>query len=545
MVWLGYMSLAIVVRTWVISRLEYKPQNITNPQRDMKQVAFAVSIVGLGWGLAWPLMMPDLDQVARMIYVYMITATMIASMFAYSVDRRTFFIYTLTIMLPAVLTILWKNEISTWPYNLGLLSLYMVVLGIARSFSKIFEESVNMRFRNESLYRELAAERDQSIAANVAKSEFISAASHDLRQPLHAINLIFELINFKELSPQNSAFLGKIRGSIEALNSMFETLLSMSKIDSHASQVHRSHFELSELTRSVGELVQHHADNKGVKLVIDAPACTLDGDKLLLQQILVNLVMNAIQYTHVGSVSIQFKAENGLLSFDVSDTGIGISDEDQVHIFNEFYRVQRTQNMHEGLGLGLSIVKRLCKLTGSQILLRSKLGAGSTFTVQTSCPVFSESKQTGHKAALGSRQLEKTSDLSGRCIAIIEDDEVINAAYKQTLSSLGAHVVVLSERDAELQQQLESIDHIDCIVSDYRLRYTTGDQIIEKLRENFNDDIPAVIVTADTSPGNLVIFENTRATVLFKPLTFKAIVSAIEEALKIPKPSSAIEDGTA
>jgi signal transduction histidine kinase len=535
-IWLGYMLVVVTLRTWIIFGLAHQADNVTNPQRDLRKVALVIGIVGFGWGLGWPLMTPDLSLVNRMIYVYMTTAAMISSMFAYSVDSRTFFTFTLTIMLPAASTLLWANDIFPWPFSVGLAAVYIVVLGIARSFSRIFEESVGLRFRNERLYQELAAERDQSIAANVAKSKFIAAASHDLRQPLHAINLMLELVQFQHLQPQDSQLLQKIKNSITALNSMFEALLNMSKLDSHTTRVEQTDFALGELAAAVREIVQSRAQRKGLLLNIDAPAWTVRGDRLLLQQILINLVMNAIQYTEQGRVEIHFRAEEGRLALEVSDTGIGISPEDQKHIFHEFFRAHRTRDLHEGLGLGLTIVKRVCDLMGASITLVSRLGEGSTFTIVTHCTVFAGTENAAQGAADELQEPAQSTGLRGQCIAVIEDDDIITDAYKQTLSALGARVIVLSERDDVLQQQLQSVDRIDCILSDYRLKHTTGDLIIEKLRENFNRDIPAVMVTADTSPGNIGVFDGIRATVLFKPLTFKAIVRAIENALASARP---------
>lgn len=527
--WLGYMLVVIVWRTWIIFGLEYRPSKILEPERDLNKAAFAIGMVGLGWGLGWPLMTPDLSLVNRMIYVYMTTAAMISSMFAYSVDSRTFFTFTLTIMVPAATTFLWSLDIFPWPFSVGLASLYVVVLSIARNFSKVFENSVRLRFRNERLYQELVAERDQSIAANVAKSKFIAAASHDLRQPLHAININLELIHSKHLQQQDGLLLQKIKNSITVLNSMFEALLNMSKLDSFTTKLERTDFKLGDLADSVREVAYAHAVKKGLLLSIDAPPWVIRGDKLVFQQILVNLVMNAIQYTREGQVEVKFIAVKNCLAFQVIDTGLGISLEDQGNIFNEFQRARHTRDLHEGLGLGLTIVKRLCDLMDASIHVSSGLGQGSTFSVTTTEPIC---ENRPHSIDHSNRLEETTQsvDLKGKCIAIIEDDELIADAYKHTLAALGARVLSLSEMDDELQLQLGSIDRIDCILSDYRLRHTTGDVIIEKLRENFNQEIPAIIVTADTAASEIDVFHGIRATVLYKPLTFKEIVRALENA---------------
>ena len=269
--WLGYMFLAIAIRTWIIFKLAYKAEAITHPRRDLQLVTFAVGIVGFGWGLGWPLMTPDLSMVNRMIYVYMTTAAMISSMFAYSVNRQTFYAFTLPIMIPAMSTLAWSVHIFPWPFSVGMAALYLVVLSIAKNFSHVFEDSVRLRFRNEDLYQELANERDQSVAANVAKSKFIAAASHDLRQPLHAVNINLDLFNPQDMRSKDSQLLQRIKNSITALNSMFDGLLNMSKLDAYVTKVVNREFVLAELAESVKEMVQSRAQSKGLTLTVEAP----------------------------------------------------------------------------------------------------------------------------------------------------------------------------------------------------------------------------------------------------------------------------------
>jgi signal transduction histidine kinase len=530
--WLMYMFVMVTVRTIIVYKLNHRTDGITEPERDLKYLTFAVGIVGFGWGLGWPLMTPDLSMVDRMIYVYMTTAAMISSMFAYSVNRPTFYAFTLPIMAPAISTILWPTHIFPWPFLVGMTTLYLVVLSIANNFSKVFEDSVRLRFRNEQLFNELANERDQSVAANIAKSKFIAVASHDLRQPLQAMNVNLELFDLTTLVSKNSLLLQKIKNSVSTLNTMFDALLNMSKLDAYNTKPNNQTFHLSELTESVLEIVQAPASNKGLELKINSPDYLVKGDPLLLQQILVNLVLNAIQYTEAGSIDISFGIQSNCLLFSVSDSGVGISDNDQQNIFKEFYRVDITRGKHEGLGLGLTIVKRLCNLIDASIHVESTLGKGSIFTVATHCPVTTNANPNADLQDLAlSVPVAPSEKFIDKFIAIIEDNEVILNAYTQMLSSRGAHVVLLSESEEELKSQLEIIDHIDCILCDYRLKQTTGDVIIEKLRENFNYEIPAVIVTADTSPAHIHTFERLNVQILYKPVTFQHIIATIEKLI--------------
>ena len=529
-IWLGYMFIAVFIRTWMIFQLAHEAEKIVDPQRNLKVMTYAVGIVGFGWGLGWILMAPDLLMVNRMIYVYMTTAAMISSMFAYSVNTATFFAFTLPIMIPSLGTVLWSINIFPWPFSVGLASLYIVVLSIAKNFAKTFEDSVRLRFRNERLYQELATERDQSIAANVAKSKFIAVASHDLRQPMHAVNVYLELINLDNLPAIEKKSLSKIKSSIITLNAMFDSLLNISKLDADAMQVSHRVFHLSELATTIRDLTETNATSKGLIFNTTHPDLLVRGDKLLLQQIISNLVSNAIQYTESGRVDVNFLSERDCLVIEVSDTGCGIAASEQEFIFHQFYRADKTRALHDGLGLGLSIVQRLCNLIGADVRVISEEEQGTKFTVTTSFLVSNHEAQMHDAQPLPMAQSLHRS-LQGKYIAVIEDNPIIVEAYRQTLANKGAYVQVLSEHESELDEQLVNIDRIDCILSDYRLSQTTGDRLIQKLRDNYNKEIPAIIVTADTSPSHINLFAQLNVQVLHKPVSFHDVAAAIEKII--------------
>lgn len=529
-IWLGYMLVVVALRTWIVFKLDYVAEKIVDPKRDLKVISYAIGIVGVGWGLGWVLMAPDLQMVNRMIYVYMTTAAMISSMFAYSVNTATFLAFTLPIMIPSLTTVLWSTNIFPWPFLVGLASLYVVVLSIAKSFAKTFEDSVRLRFRNERLYQELANERDQSVAANVAKSKFIAIASHDLRQPMHAVNVYLELFNLDNLPDAEKRSLSKIKNSITTLNTMFDSLLNISKLDADAMQVNYSVFSAKELANTTHDLNETNANHKGLALNIVCSELSVHGDKLLLQQIINNLVANAIQYTEKGVVELRLEAHNDCLVIEVRDTGCGIAESEQQQIFNQFFRADRTRALHDGLGLGLSIVKRLCELIGADIRVFSEVGVGSCFTVTTSFAA-SQHDEAAYLMRISAKTLSQQHHLHGKHIAVIEDNPTIAEAYRHTLANKGANVQVLSEHADELELQLEGIDHIDCILCDYRLSETTGDVLIEKIRENYNQEIPAIIVTADTAPSHINFFTELNVQVLHKPVSFQEIAQAIEKTI--------------
>ena len=254
---------------------------------------------------------------------------------------------------------------------------------------------------------------------------------------------------------------------------------------------------------------------------ITYPDLNVFGDKLLLQQIVGNLISNAIQYTEAGSVEIKFFTQDDGLVVEVIDTGCGVDDSEQQQIFGEFYRADRSRSLHDGLGLGLSIVRRLCSLIGADVHLYSKLGEGSKFVLIT--PYLASARDENTEVSEASlKPLQAPRILQGRYIGVIEDNPVIIDAYRETLASEGT----------ELDAQLEGINRIDCILSDYRLSQTTGDVLIQKIRENYNEDIPAIIVTADTSPSHVNLFAKLNVKVLHKHVSFQEVAQSIRRLVE-------------
>ena len=541
-IWLAYMAVATFIRTWFTAKLEYKEEKIDNPNKDLTVVTVGVALIGFGWGLGWILLVPDLDTMNRMIYLYVTAGGMFNAMFGYCVHWPTFYSFIIPTMVPAISTVLWNRDIFPWPFAIGISILFICVIKIAKNFSKTFEESVRLRLRNEKLYQELSIERDQSIAANVAKSNFVASASHDLRQPMYAVNMYLDSLKIDAMPPSEQATVSKIKNSVVTLNEMFEALLNISKLDSLSFRSTNQPFEIERLAESLNAIVKPHALHKQLKLQFDIGPKYAVGDEALLSQMLLNLINNAIHYTDHGEVVVNFFSYGNCLHISVADTGCGISIDDQSRIFQEFFRVDKTRDHHDGLGLGLSIVSRLCKLIGAEISIDSKIDQGTIFTVSTKFPVSEQIDVLDENPHQKQKRNTASTSIFGKTIAVIEDDPVVLEAYAQALTTRGAIVIKIALEHHEFDKQMALLDvsSIDFIISDYRLKTSSGAEMISRLREVFNDEIPAMIVTADTSPAHIQYFSELNIPVLHKPVSFQQVIAVVESKLLENAESSAV-----
>jgi signal transduction histidine kinase len=451
----------------------------------------------------------------------MSSTAIFVGLYGYSINRATILCFATPIFICQFIITSIPPFIFPWPIILGELAFSLYTLKMASYFSNSWTNTVKLQIQNQMLNHALEVERNTAIASNVSKSKFIATASHDLRQPLHAVNIYLDLFDPNCLPPKEKINFFQIRKSVQTLNSMFKSLLDLSKLDAGTTRkIHKS-FELIELIGPLSDTFTPIATGKNISLLIDFVNMLVDGDRVLLQQLIGNLISNAIQYTTAGSVSVVLTAQEGHLKIAIKDTGCGIDSNVLDKIFDEFYRVDGTRGMHDGLGLGLSIVKRLCKISDSEITITSALGEG------TNCIVLTKYAAQPLPEYVTPQQ----SLLSTKTIAIFEDDQTIFEAYKKALSENGFNVLSLPEKSRDLMRDLAGINRIDCILSDYRLATTTGDLIIQLLRDSFGDDIPALIITADTSPQHIQLFKELNIEVLYKPIGYSEIVNAIKNLL--------------
>lgn len=523
-IWLGMMVVAVVVRIFLIRSIRLDDDAATN----FAKLNWAVGIVTSVWGLGWLMLVPGMDPVNYLIYQVISLTVLFVGMVGYCVHWKTFFSFALPLKITELLFIIIHSQFIIWPIAIGSLVNFYLALKMGFFFSKSWEKSMALRFKNEKLFDQLVQEKNVSVAANIAKSEFIATASHDLRQPMQAINIFVELLNLNNLKEVEKSIFQKMRSSITVLNKMFNTLLDISKLDSKMDMAYAT-FELDAMLDDLIPSFQQLAAEKKLDLRFDHEHFMIHGDANLLSQVLINLLSNALQYTTSGSVKVNFSNDQGKLVLTVSDTGCGIPEEDLPFIYKEFFRSQRSRPQHDGLGLGLSIVSRILHRTGGSVSVETEKDKGTVFTVHTHFDI------TG-MAADSTPQLDPDTQApltsakespDSLHLGILENDSALMYAYLEFFVSQGYVVHPIPHEEAEFKHALMTIPKLDFILSDYRLGDKDGIYFIEQLREEFNQAIPACIVTADTAPQHLTLFKQLDIEVLYKPMDIASIAKFV------------------
>lgn len=368
--------------------------------------------------------------------------------------------------------------------------------------------------------------------ANLAKSRFLAAASHDLRQPLHALNLFLDQLRHERSPAERDRLLARIDTAVASMNELFNALLDISKLDAGVLAPSPSDFPLDRLLKRIETTFMAAARDKGLRLRIVSSRAWVHSDFILLERILLNLVSNAVRYTARGGILIGGRRRGDCLRIDVSDSGIGIPEDQRRNIFGEFVQLgSEEREGAAGLGLGLAIVDRLCGLLGHPIELGSRVGKGSRFSVLV------PSAPAG-VAPIGAPATLPVGPISeaGKLVIIVDDDESVRDSTCGLLQQWGCMVAAVATEDAALARLAELGRPPDLIICDYRLAHgRTGFELIDRMRRSRGAQIPAFLISGDTTPERLREARESGFYLLHKPVMPITLRSVVTQLLRAPQ----------
>lgn len=365
--------------------------------------------------------------------------------------------------------------------------------------------------RNEQALREA---KEVAEATDEAKSRFLRAANHDLRQPLASLKILIYNCMREQDPDLRAEMLHAMGVASSIMEDLLGALLQIGQLDAGRIQPRVTSFQLSHLFERLDIQFRHQAEEKGLRLRFVAPRETVATDRALLERILSNFVANAVRFTEVGGVLVGCRREGRGLRIEVADTGRGVSEADAERVFDEFYRaVEARRGQKTGLGLGLNIVKRLAELLEHPVRLRSRPGVGSIFSV--SVPLGN----VWHSDAGDSEITEMMGgEFAGVPVLLVEDDDILRQTMTQLLQRWGIEVHAAAD-EAEAVDLAETGLTVRLIVADYNLKSRTGLDVVRGLRAVFGAETPAMIVTADAEPRVLEGIRAAGLPVLIKPVS--------------------------
>jgi signal transduction histidine kinase/CheY-like chemotaxis protein len=378
---------------------------------------------------------------------------------------------------------------------------------------------------------ELQQQKEAAERANRTKTQFLAAASHDLRQPLQAVGLFVASLRLRARDPEMISIVARIERALATLETVLEALLDVSRLDAGVVSPRVERFPAARVLDTVREQFADLAARHSLRFDVHDTRAWCESDPHMLGRIVGNLVSNALRYTRRGGVVVGTRRAGAHLRIEVWDTGPGIPVDKREEIFHEFVQLGNAERSRDkGLGLGLAIVQRLARLLDHPVALRSVPGRGSVFWVSVPrAPVQTEVRPPA--PVLGG-----AGALAGRFILVIDDDREVREALESLLDLQGAHPLTAAGETAAREVLADLGRAPDVIVSDYRLSEgAVGIEVVTRLRRALDAETPAVILTGDIAPAVLKAVAEAGLPILSKPVRPEQLIATLERLIEGPE----------
>ncbi len=513
LIWLGVI-MGLSLTRFVISQIIAKEP--TQPEEASWKMSFHLFFVlasGITWGVGGLLFMAP-DNPGYLAFLLLVLAGMSAGCLAsYATFPPLYFAFSVPTIAPIAAYLIVTNN-NVVPVAGYFMSAFLAInLFYCFNLGRAIERSLSLQFENVDLMERLKEQKDIAESSNIAKSKFLAAASHDLRQPIHALGLFISALENHTKDDKSVTLVERIKQSVEAMSSLFHSLLNISKLDAGIVEVDLSHFQIRDVLQKIVAEYESSATEKGLVFVCQSEQHVVYSDPVLTERILRNLISNAIRYTHKGQITLSTLEKEGEVIVEVMDTGIGIPADQREHVFSEYHQLNNPERDREkGLGLGLAIVKRSADLLDLSVELDSIEGRGSSFRISLPKGDIGLIKQV--------QRVQTPWDLTGIHVVVIDDEADILRGMEEILNDWGCNTI-LAQSSQEAIDQLKTTDIVpDLILSDYRLReHQTGADAIAQIYQCCNKEIPAILITGDTSADRLSEANASGYRLLHKPIS--------------------------
>jgi two-component system, sensor histidine kinase len=486
---------------------------------------------GIGWGWASVSLVGNSGQFSLEMVVMIVTLSVAAGAIpTFSSYLPAFFALFLPTTVPSLIWAIQTRSIfpeATVMYLM--MAIFVIGLGVLGvRANRNFNELVRLRIKAAELAVDLQAQKEVAERASLAKSQFLAAASHDLRQPVHALGLFVSALRaVSGLPTAASRILDRMEVSTSAMGDLFSAILDISRLDAGVVEVRRQAFALQPLLDRICQDFAEEAADKSIVLHQQATGAVVFSDPHLVERILRNLVSNAIRHSDQGRVVVGCRKRGKAVRLEVWDTGEGITPENQQRIFQEYVQLHNAErDRTRGLGLGLAIVRRLSELLNCELSLRSHVGRGSCFSI---CLPLAEVSAASPLAATEDSHVVA----EGALVLVIDDEAAVREAMDALLTGWGYAVLTVASGDDALT---EVVQHKACpriIICDYRLRgEENGITVIRRLQAECKAPVPAVLITGDTAEDRLIEARTSGLVLLHKPVHNSKLRAVIVNSMR-------------
>jgi signal transduction histidine kinase/CheY-like chemotaxis protein len=524
--WFGAFVIYALLRMAMTRAYRRRAAGDIDHRAWMTRALWALAVGGSLWGIASFLLYVPGRIEYQLFLVTILLGAVVSGLITLAVHLPAYLVFIAPFLAATTVRYGLENDPLHWGIALAPAAVLGLFINFGRYIQNSFVESLRLRMELAERNRELAERNDAVERANLAKSRFLAAASHDLRQPLHALNLFVAQLGNEDDPAQRGRLVVRIDAAVAAMNELFNALLDISKLDAGALAPDVAVFPVDRPLQRVETTFAAVAREKGLRLRVVPNSAMVRSDAILLERILLNLVSNAVRYTTRGGVIVACRRRRDRIRIEVWDSGIGIAPEQQCAIFGEFYQVAAPGQDHRaGLGLGLAIVERLCRLLDHPIELTSRLGKGSRFCLTV--PLAT----SGHTSVVPDMPADAIADpVRGKLVVVVDDDALVLDGMRGVLQGWGCRVVTASSDDAAIAGLA---GRPDLIVSDFRLAGgKTGLDVVAALHRAFDASIPAFLITGDTTTERISDAVAHGLPLLHKPVNPMALRAVVNQLLR-------------
>ncbi len=506
------LVISLSVLATICCAMYYRDRNTfgDSPRSDLIKLLILVAVPSSNYTYLIYHFIPTVSYEAVMTLTAMTLGLAAGGVTLTSPMLPAFYMLTYPSLMVLVVSLYHRPEGIFFGLAIGCFGMTLGLTWFAITMANTIRKSIEIAFQNDALVNKLRAALNQTDEANRAKSVFLASASHDLRQPLHALGLLAETLGGTKLDNQQSDIQSHMMSAVDSTRSMLDSLLNISKLDAGAIMATPKPFLVQSIFNKLADELAPIADENNLIYRTRDTIAAACSDPMIVELILRNLISNAIRYTDQGGLLVACRRRaNDRLSIEVWDTGVGIPEDKIDDMFREFQQLENPErDAQKGFGLGLAIAQGLAETLDTTIKVHSVIGKGSMFGFELPRSNVAVIEDLPNNADV--------IDFQGQTVVVIDDDERVRVSMHSLMENWGC-ICISGESAEEVIEQMYG-NHIDLLLVDYRLREgKTGRDAIESIRTHLDKHVPAIIITGDTASDRIAEAQSSDALLLHKP----------------------------